>query len=183
MEWDWDWEIVDGLSDFMDEGAFCFVLGGILRILLFVFKLLLFGGYYALPVILVVAGFALGGNLGDATGASVYEKFEEKQIDELTHTVTIYTDDSKYTIYVREDQPWTVQGSMGEYNAPYEYDEADGYPSGGSDYVENSAVYDYDKTFIGLFDGPSGEGNCYANAKGYGLIDIKKDIKLYAVYE
>lgn len=200
MDWDFDWEIVDGLSDFMDEGGFCFFLGGLIRILWFIIKLLIFAGYYTLPVWIVLAGFAGGGTLGSEKGQAVYDKYEEERIEELTHTVTIYrADNTKFTIQVREDQNWTVEGYSGyDYTVPFSYDESDEYLlSDGNDDSDYDYYYgssssqsvvekmDLDgngsKVFIGLYSSPDG-GTCFANGSGCGIKDITEDITLYAVY-
>lgn len=183
MEWDWDWEIVDGLSDFMEEGAICFVIGGVLRMLLFIFKLLLFAGYYTLPIWIVIFGFSGGAALGSAKGQDVYDKYEREAISDLTHTVTIYTDNgSHFEIRVREDQHWTVDGSLNSSGVPYEYDEYVGTPDGDTNYVRESGLFKSGKRFLGLYTSPDG-GTCFANGAGYGIKDVTGDMTLYAVYE
>ena len=193
MDWDFDWEIVDGLSDFMDEGGFCFVLGGIIRMLWFCIKLLIFAGYYTLPVWMVLFGFVGGGNLGSSKGEAVYDNYVEERIEELTHTVTIYHDDgSKFTIQVRQDQNWTVEGYHSvEYTTPFSYEEYDesllddddnDYYSESKTCVERMNLAGKgSKVFIGLYSSPDG-GTCFANGSGCGIKDITEDITLYAVY-
>ena len=181
--WEWDEGIRDFLEDIGDEGGFLLVLSLVLRVVLFGLKLLVALVYYTLPVILVFVGFFWGGSLGSETGAAKYNDFEEEQIEKLTHDVTIYrADGSFYTVEVREDKFWDVNGGRGVESTPYEFDLEYGDGDPNPDCLETADLVVSGYRFVGLFTSEDG-GTCFANGSGCGIRDITSDMKLYAIYE
>lgn len=149
-------------------------------ILAFIAKGIFYIAYYTMPIAMVIGGFALGGNAGDAAGYSKYEKYEEARIDELSHRVIIKDGEEEVAVMtVREDKAWDVSGYLG-------YDDEEPYPTRGYDANENCVKnFGLEKSgyrFVGLYSSPEG-GTRFANASGCGIRDIKSSMTLYAVYE
>lgn len=157
-------------------------LGMIIAGLFFVGRWSLILLYYSFPVIIFPVAIVLGVTAGNGAWGTLYEDWEDEQIAAHTHRLTIVWDaGNTYTIYVRDDVNWTINGSG---NAGLYYTDfaerghsTDMNPSISLPSYANKAG----KTFLGLFTDRFG-GTQFVNGKGYSLRTVHEDLTLYAVW-
>ena len=137
---------------------------------------------YTLPIILVFWAISGGQSAADnATDSGFFFGIEELKED-YEVDVTIHWDngESDSVITIRRDRHWTI---------PY-----DTYSvKGQNDLFTNDTSYDTSLSqvsipvkegyrFLGLFASPGG-GSMIVSPGGYGLVDLKNDMDLYAMWE
>lgn len=124
------------------------------------FKILFYFFKYTLPLWLCAVAFILGGSLPGLIYNASWNAYLEKQIEQNTHTVTIYWDETKNdltTTDVRSDIEWTID------SCGITIPKKDGYG------------------FVGLYTSPYG-GTQFVNAAGYVIKTINSDMELYACW-
>ena len=148
-------------------------MGTIIKGIFYFFK-------YTLPVqfcaLLIFLGVLIGNNINE----NKYSLWMSEWKEDYTHEVLIYWDEEQKNyseIYVREDIIWSINGWCEKC-----CDEL--YSSCGHirEVKLPAKASREGYIFCGLYTSPYG-GEMYINAAGYSLKQVKKDMKLYAVWE
>ncbi len=171
-------------------GAICYGVGKV------VFFILRYTWGIWLSLILLFGGFFGGSLLAQGIFDGKYDKWEDKKIEEATHTLTIYwsgtSDGKKSTIRVREDAPFTLNGIAS--NHPYCENSYYGYYSSDldmyGDYYKYQGIdlshFGYSDAQIEKLRGFStspGGGELVITKYGYGVYEVTEDMTVYALWE
>lgn len=144
-------------------------------------------------VVMAVIGFLVGGSCGGNINENKFEDWEEEAIQELTHEIIIhwgYDDVVDSYLYVREDLPFTINGSSNTtnyYNFYPRYGDDGGHEDIDFESLNNEPISLPSQAIRegykleGFYTGEHG-GTLVINAAGYGLMTIKSNVELYAYW-
>lgn len=147
--------------------------------------------YFTFPVWFLIGGISMGVSLGLGVRNDKLHSWESAMVRDSAHEVTVVWDNgmsnSRFTVY--DNQPWTLNGSVGGNSLYADSSRTESgvirdYQTGIENQLYTLNIHIPSKTdcrFQGLYSSPEG-GVQYTNASGYGIRSIVSDMTLYAIW-